>query len=175
MKKLFLLLILYSFFGFAQKPLLKNFSSLDEKFQKKFKVNNDVFEGAVFIYEKKSYGQNIRIKPYLVIKDNQVFYRVKLMYDGYDWLNFSNYKFLVNDQVLEIPIGETRKEISYKFSAVENTDILLSDSEIEIFHKIGSAKTPIKYRISGEKFVDLKLYENQYIKDLTDLYNLLTN
>ena len=57
----------------------------------------------------------------------------------------------------------------------ELTDIELSDSEIEIFNKIAYAKTPIKYRISGVKKIDLKLYENDYIKNIVELYYLLIN
>lgn len=158
------------------KLVTHNFESLDEAFKKKFKVRNDVFEGHTVIWEKRSADQNIRIKPYLIIKDGEVFYRVGLMYDGYhDWLNFSSFKFLLGDQVFELPVGSSRKQVSYKITAVETSDLLLSESEIEIFRRIGNEKTPIKYRISGERRVDLKLYENQYIKYITDLYDFLTN
>ncbi|AZB21931.1 hypothetical protein EG338_07555 [Kaistella haifensis] len=174
MKKILLFTLLISSFGFAQKSLVKNFDSLDENFKKKFKVETDVFENSTIIYEKKSAYQNIRIKPYLIIKNGSVYYRVSFMYKGYDWLNFDAFKFLVDDKVLEIPIGKTRKEISNDIKAVETTDILLTDSEINVFRQIGNAKTPVNYRISGDKNVDLKLYENYYINYITDLYFQLT-
>ena len=176
MKKnlLFALLFLFSFAA-AQKPLTGNLENLDPKFLKKFVIKKDVFDNKTVIYEKKSYGQNIRIKPYLVIKDGLVFYRVALMYDGYyNWTDMHTFKFLIGDNVYNLPLGDTRKEISYNYTAVEKSNLLLTDDEIEIFRQIGNAPTPVKYRISGSQNVDLKLYVNSYIKIMGELYDQLT-
>lgn len=170
----FAALFLFSFL-FSQKPLTRNLETLDQKFLKKFHIEKDVFDNKTVIYEKKSYGQNIRIKPYLVIRDGMVFYRVGLMYDGYsDWTDMHTFKFLIDDQVYNLPLGETRKEISDRITAVEKANLLLTDDEVEIFRKLGCTKTPVKYRITGTKDVDLKLYVNSYIKITNDLYAMLT-
>lgn len=176
MKNLLLILaFLISGIATAQKPLTRNLETLDEKFLKKFKIKKDVYDDKTVIYEKKSYGQNIRIQPYLVIKDRLVFYRVSLMYNGYyEWTDMHTFKFLINDQVYNLPLGDTRKEISYNYNAVEKTNLLLSDDEVEIFRQVGNAPTPVKYRISGSQNVDLKLYVNSYIKLTNELYDQLT-
>ncbi|AYO57320.1 hypothetical protein CO230_03790 [Chryseobacterium sp. 6424] len=176
MKKILLLTALFVFnFGFSQKPLTSSLENLDQKFLKKFHIKKDVFDNKTVIYEKKSYGQNIRIKPYLVIKDGLVFYRVGLMFDGYsEWPDMHTFKFLIDDQVYNLPLGETRKKISHQITAVETSNLLLNDEEIEIFRKVGSAKTPVQYRISGNKNTDLKLYVNSYIKITKELYDMLT-
>ena len=176
MKKLLNILFFIPLIFFSQGKLIeKKLDNIDESFQKKFKIEKDIFDNILIIKDKKTSGQNIRIKPYLVIKNDLIFFRVSLMYQGFDWLEYDNFKFLINDNVYELPIGKTRKEINSNFNAVEYTDIELSDSEIEIFNKIAFAKTPIKYRISGVKKIDLKLYENDYIKNIVELYYLLTN
>ena len=125
-------------------------------------------------------GKQGNLVNYPKSKEIEVFGIDRFKFDSdilhtFDWLEYDNFKFLINDNVYELPIGKTRKEINSNFNAVEYTDIELSDSEIEIFNKIAFAKTPIKYRISGVKKIDLKLYENDYIKNIVELYYLLTN
>ena len=153
----------------------KNLSELSKEDLKGFRIEEDKFKNRTFIYYKK-WGFDTIFEPYIGIKNNSMYLRLKTEYKGNGWLFFDKVQFVINGKNYEYDAGETDREVISGANVSEVSDISVDENILNILNKIASSSGVVEFRLTGEKYQDFKLVdkEKQRIKSVLDLYKKLT-
>lgn len=160
--------------NFTAKPVTVNFESLDKDLQKKFSYDNDKFKEASFLEAKKSYSD--KIKLYITITDKTARLRFKTKYIGNGWLFFDKAIFNIEGENYEYNSGDMRRDVISGSNVKESSDVAVDEKLLILLKAISNAKSPIDYRLTGDKYQDFKLTEREKENIILtlSLYNELT-
>ncbi|WP_345205885.1 hypothetical protein [Chryseobacterium ginsengisoli] len=162
---------------YTSKPIIVNFESLDKDIQRKYSYKFDKFKDTGFIEVKRA-SQN-KIKGYLVIKENKIMLRLVTSYSGNEWLFFDKAIFLIDGKNYQYDTPSPRRDISSGARVEETSDLGVNENMLTLMNAIANSNSnsKIEYRLTGDKYSDAKLTENEKecIALVLDLYNKMTN
>lgn len=155
------------------KPVTVDFNSLDKTFKRKYRVEEDKFKKAMFLYDRVNL--DYRLDPYISIKDNVLRLRLKTRYSGKDWLFFTKVQFIIDGKDYSYNAESDERNVHYG-GVTESIDQTADENQIEILRAIVNASDKVNYRIDGKYSNDYTVsnYEKEHIKNVLDLYDLLT-
>lgn len=139
---------------------------------KSFRKKKDDFEDVEFYQDSRTpnYSNVNFIYPYLGVKNDKAWLRLKLQYASDDWLFINNAIFMIDDEKFNISGNWERDNNS---GIWEWLDIQVDALEYEILKKLGDSKVA-KVRYQGNQYYKdrtITSKEKSIIKKTLEIYN----
>lgn len=176
MKKIILLLCFVPFITFSQVDLLPQGIVVDlekapKDLMKKFTIENDKFTDVKTIFHKKNDSNRLRLNIY--IKKEEALLFLKTSYIGKDWIFLQSITFLVDNEKIEYPLKDVKRETMYGSGISETSGIYVDENLFKALEKISNTNSDVEVRYSGDKNnFDFKInkYMKQMINETLDFY-----
>lgn len=152
----------------------KNLSELSKEDLKGFRIEEDKFKNRTFIYYKK-WGFDTIFEPYIGIKNNSMYLRLKTEYKGNGWLFFDKVQFVINGKNYEYDAGETDTNVLSGSSVEELSDVSVDENILKILYLISDVNNDVSFRFKGKYYRDYTLNKSakEKIKIFLNLYEKL--
>lgn len=152
----------------------KNLSELSKDDLKKFRIEEDKFKNRKFIYYKK-WGFETLFEPYIGIKNNSMYMRLKTRYQGSSWIFYDKIQFIINDKNYEFSVSEPDRNVEYGNGVKEIADTPVDENILNILYLISDVNNKVSVRFTGKYSKDYNLYKSnqEKIKEFLDLYDKL--
>lgn len=151
MKKIFLLFVFI--FGFIASA--QNIDFTDKKKFKDYRIENDKFQNATFIYAKGYYNPP-DFNSYIVVSDGAASLRLKTYYRGSGWIFMQRVIALINGEKFEFLLDNPKRNLGYPKVDEESTTFV-DENILKFMRAAADPNSEVEVRLQGEKYTDFKL------------------
>lgn len=127
----------------------------DKKKFKEYRIENDKFKKATFIYAKGYYNPP-DFNSYIVLNDGKINLRLETFYSGSGWLFMKKVIALVNDEKIEFDLYDPSRDLGYP-KVSEKADNLVDENILKFMRAAADPNSDVEIRLQGEKYTDFKL------------------
>lgn len=154
-----------------------DWSKIDKKTLKNYRIKEDKFNKTIFIYAKYPFAKNILyIYPYICIKDNNMYLKMYTNYSGKDWVFMNKIIYLIDGETYEYLTNNVSRNV-YTGYVSESSSMIMTEDILNIMRKIAGSNSVVEIRYSGNKISDMKMPEStkKMIREILFLFDELRN
>ena len=145
-----LFLLIFGFTAFAQ-----NIEFSNKKKFKDYRIENDKFQNATFIYAKGFYNPP-DFNSYIVVSDGAASMRLKTYYRGSGWIFMNRVIALVDGEKFEFMVDNPQRKLGYPKVDEESTTFV-DENILKFMRAAADPNSEVEVRLQGEKYTDFKL------------------